>query len=531
MAETEYTVDVPEQRNWVVPKYLDPRLTPQERARYYEPGGLGSMTAAGYWNPRARGMGGTLTTCAEENVLGLLQTRYWGTNICVHEFSHGIMGAGIGNADPKWFQAIVDSYKHAKAACLRTANGYAGNTFNEYWAGGVEWYVGNGGRDRAGLKAVDPTLYELVSRLIPENKVAAGARQCRQPYARRDGAVRPRAAIQNGGRASRQRQADGGAPRARRRDTTRRGTPPQPAPPPCVPQRRRHEHRTRMRSASMRTAGRSHAKRRVSSVVALVDCVVAAYALGAQGTLDDYRRAAAINQRLAGLTVDIAQTPTWIGPTRFWYRKSVKGGNQFVMVDAPTGEKRAPFDHARLATALTSAAAPRAPYTATTLPFTEFTFVEQRRSRSSSTRTARAGVARSPTTLARALARRRRRTAADSAGGGGGARWRAGRAQPTPSTACVSPERARRMAVAVARRRRWRWRRRRREPRRGRLVHLARRPAWKRSSRTTTSRFVRRASRRRAAGGAADAVVAARRTRRRPSRCSASTARRATRIS
>ena len=170
MAETEYTMDVPEQRRWTVPKYLDPRLTPQERARYYEPGGLGSMTAEGYWNPRARGMGGTLTTCAEENVLGFYRTRYWGTNICVHEFSHAIMGAGIGNADPKWFQEIVDSYKHAKAACLRTANGYSGNTFNEYWAGGVEWYVGNGGRDRAGLKAADPTLYEVVSRLIPESK-------------------------------------------------------------------------------------------------------------------------------------------------------------------------------------------------------------------------------------------------------------------------------------------------------------------------------------------------------------------------
>ena len=171
MAETEYTVDIPEQREWTVPKYLDPRLTPQERARYYEPGGLGSMTPAGYWNPRARGMGGTLTSCAEENVLGFYRTRYWGTNICVHEFSHAIMGAGIGNADPAWFQGIVDAYKSAKASCLRTANGYSGNTFNEYWAGGVEWYMGNGGRDRAGLKAEDPRLYELVSRLMPENKV------------------------------------------------------------------------------------------------------------------------------------------------------------------------------------------------------------------------------------------------------------------------------------------------------------------------------------------------------------------------
>ena len=171
MAETEYTMDVPEQRGWTVPRYLDPRLTIQERSRYYEPNGLGSMTADGYWNPRARGMGGTLTTCAEENVLGFYRTKYWGTNICVHEFSHGIMGAGIGNADPKWFQDIVDSYKHAKAACLRTAFGYSGNTFNEYWAGGVEWYVGNGGKDRAELKTVDPTLYEVVSRLIPESKI------------------------------------------------------------------------------------------------------------------------------------------------------------------------------------------------------------------------------------------------------------------------------------------------------------------------------------------------------------------------
>jgi hypothetical protein len=177
MAETEYTMDIPEQRDWTVPRYLDPRLTQGERASYYEPGGLGSRSAEAYWNARARGMGGTLTSCAEENVLGYYSTRYWGTNICVHEFSHAIMGAGIGNADPIWFQEIVDAYKAAKAACapddrlsLVTARGYAGNTFNEYWAGGVEWYIGNGGRDRADLRATDPTLYELISRLIPEDR-------------------------------------------------------------------------------------------------------------------------------------------------------------------------------------------------------------------------------------------------------------------------------------------------------------------------------------------------------------------------
>jgi hypothetical protein len=241
MAETEYTMDVPEQRGWVVPKYLDPRLTPQERARYYEPGGLGSMTAEGYWNVRARGMGGTLTTCAEENVLGFYQTRYWGTNICVHEFSHAIMGAGIGNADPKWFQEIVDAYKHAKAMCLRTADGYAGNTFNEYWAGGVEWYVGNGGRDRAGLKAVDPRLYGVVSRLIPEDKfvpvranVANRSREEMERYVREQNPewwTREQA-----------RQAERAQRVPVRADSARRAPPPTNATPGCVPKPPMEEH-------------------------------------------------------------------------------------------------------------------------------------------------------------------------------------------------------------------------------------------------------------------------------------------------
>jgi hypothetical protein len=235
MAETEYTVDVPEQRRWVVPKYLDPRLTVQERARYYEPGGLGSMTAAGYWNPRARGMGGTLTTCAEENVLGFYGTRYWGTNICVHEFSHAIMGAGIGNVDPKWFQQIVDAYKHAKATCLRTANGYSGNTFNEYWAGGVEWYVGNGGRDRSGLKETDRALYDVVSRLIPENKIVpVTANVANRTRDAMDRYVRDR--NPQWWQREQQRQADSLAKRsAARGDATRRAAPPA-AEPPCVPQ-------------------------------------------------------------------------------------------------------------------------------------------------------------------------------------------------------------------------------------------------------------------------------------------------------
>ena len=75
-----------------------------------------------------------------------------------------------------------------------------------------------------------------------------------------------------------------------------------------------------------------------------------------QGTLDDYRRAATIRQRLEGLTIGVPETPNWISDTnRSWYRRSVTGGNDFVLVDAATQQKQPASDHARLATGLSTA--------------------------------------------------------------------------------------------------------------------------------------------------------------------------------
>ena len=91
----------------------------------------------------------------------------------------------------------------------------------------------------------------------------------------------------------------------------------------------------------------------------------------------DYDRANSLNQRLANKVFDVAQAPVWItGSQKFWYRKSVKGGDQFVLVDPVATTKAPAFDHARLATALSTAATPPSPYTAVTLPFSTFTFVE-----------------------------------------------------------------------------------------------------------------------------------------------------------
>jgi hypothetical protein len=98
--------------------------------------------------------------------------------------------------------------------------------------------------------------------------------------------------------------------------------------------------------------------------------------LGAQGTLDDYRRAATVNQIYAGKTVGLVQTPTWFAPGQAWYRVSVTGGNRFVLVDAEAFTKQPAFDHARLAAALSTVA--NAQYTEITLPFTGFAYANNR---------------------------------------------------------------------------------------------------------------------------------------------------------
>ena len=98
----------------------------------------------------------------------------------------------------------------------------------------------------------------------------------------------------------------------------------------------------------------------------------------AQGTLADYGRAAALRDNLQGLAINIPERPVWIDSTsRFWYRKSVKGGNEFVLVDAQTLTRKPAFDHERLAASLSSAAGEK--YTALRLPFTTIAFVDNER--------------------------------------------------------------------------------------------------------------------------------------------------------
>jgi hypothetical protein len=98
----------------------------------------------------------------------------------------------------------------------------------------------------------------------------------------------------------------------------------------------------------------------------------------AQGTLADYERAAGMRGKMQGLALNVPSNVTAIENTsRFWYRKSVKGGNEFVVVDAETTIKKPAFDHQRLTDVLSAAIGQK--FTSITLPFQTIAFLDNER--------------------------------------------------------------------------------------------------------------------------------------------------------
>ncbi len=90
MAPSEMTTDVPEQRRLK----NDPKTD---------------------WDRRARGLGGRLSSCGEENLLNLKGDRYNRENILIHEFNHAIHQQGLKEVDPTFFDGPT------KANPIRTA--------------------------------------------------------------------------------------------------------------------------------------------------------------------------------------------------------------------------------------------------------------------------------------------------------------------------------------------------------------------------------------------------------------------------
>ncbi len=139
MAAEESTTDLPEQRHWKKPAPDDRRLTICEKKTFER---IAAMSDRDYWDMRARGTGGRLTTVGAENLLAIPGSRYFGENILVHEFSHAILTA-IERVDPALHAQVARAYAAAQAT-RRWDRDYAATSLQEYWAEGTQfWFNSN----------------------------------------------------------------------------------------------------------------------------------------------------------------------------------------------------------------------------------------------------------------------------------------------------------------------------------------------------------------------------------------------------
>ncbi len=132
-----------------------------------------------YWDKRARGLGGQITSCGEENLLNLKGDRYHSENILIHEFSHAIHEEGLRTIDPKFDTRLRKIYAKAMDNEL-WKDTYAATNHKEYWAEGVQAYfdcaappakgVHNDCNTREKLKEYDPELFALIDEVFKQPK-------------------------------------------------------------------------------------------------------------------------------------------------------------------------------------------------------------------------------------------------------------------------------------------------------------------------------------------------------------------------
>ncbi|MFT0175020.1 hypothetical protein ACLKMY_40200 [Paraburkholderia mimosarum] len=116
------------------------------------------------WDKRAQGVGWApdypYVSCSEANLLhlGLPFDRYPNESICIHEFSHAVLNAGILFEYPSFASRIDALYENAKNTYL--GNSYAGENRDEYWAEGSQaWFNAADCTNRA--KSPTCTIHEL----------------------------------------------------------------------------------------------------------------------------------------------------------------------------------------------------------------------------------------------------------------------------------------------------------------------------------------------------------------------------------
>src|SRR5581483_7760574 len=116
---------------------------------------------------------------------------------------------------------------------------------------------------------------------------------------------------------------------------------------------------------------------RLAVALAALGSILNVSAFAQQVTRADYERALGLRERYSHLAIDIPEIPHWIGDShQFWYRKTVPGGNAFMLVDADAATKKPAFDRDKLAAALSVASGEH--YTGVSLPFQAIRFSDDR---------------------------------------------------------------------------------------------------------------------------------------------------------
>ena len=114
------------------------------------------------------------------------------------------------------------------------------------------------------------------------------------------------------------------------------------------------------------------------TLLAVFLLIAATRPAAAQGTQADYDRALGLRKQYEALVGNAAETPRWIGRThKVYYRRTVKGGHDFILADADAKTKGPAFDHAKIAASLSTAAGKT--YGPLDLPFNAFEFVDNDR--------------------------------------------------------------------------------------------------------------------------------------------------------
>src|SRR5687768_8224574 len=103
-------------------------------------------------------------------------------------------------------------------------------------------------------------------------------------------------------------------------------------------------------------AGKRRLIMKILSVPSLALVLLSAAPVWAQVTAADYQRAQSLRQQYESAAVFVPEPATWIGTThKFYYRRSLANGFEFVTVDADTQQRQPSFDHNRIADALSRA--------------------------------------------------------------------------------------------------------------------------------------------------------------------------------